>query len=78
MHKSTLVVYDLLLRQYDGVLTACVLAFLAVYLLAAAITSGARGRAFVAVLIIGTSVLIAAPWVYRLVIRAYVYLQFGY
>lgn len=77
MHQPAPLVYELLLNQYDGAFTAVLLVFLAVYILVAFMASGTRGKWFCIVLIVGTTVLVTAPFVYRAVVRAYVYLSFG-
>lgn len=78
MHKSAPLVYDLLLRQYDGAFTAVLLIFLAIYILVAFIASGRRDKMFCIVLITGTVLLITAPLLYRLTVWMYMVRAFGY
>jgi hypothetical protein len=70
MHKTVSVVYDLLLRQFEGQFTSCVLMYLVVFILAGILTSKNRTINFW-VLLIGLLLLILSPIVYRLVVYVY-------
>lgn len=72
------ITFKLLVRQYDSYFMLFILIWLAVYILAALVASRARGKLLMFVLSIGTGVLIIAPLLYRLVIRIFILVQYGW
>lgn len=70
--------FRLLVRQYDSYFMLFILIWLAVYIIAAAIASRAKGKWLMVVMSIGTGVLITAPLLYRLAIRIFILAQYGW
>ncbi len=74
------ITFKLLVRQYDTYFMMFILIWLAVYILAAIVASRActNKKWLMIVLSIGTGVLIIAPLLYRLVLRVYILVQYGW
>lgn len=70
--------FRLLVQQYDSYFMLFILIWLAVYILAALTASRAKGKWLIYVLSIGTGVLITAPLLYRLAIRIFIFVQYGW
>ncbi len=74
------ITFRLLVRQYDSYFMMFILIWLAVYIIAAIVASRAstNKKWLLYVLSIGTGVLIIAPLLYRLAIRIFILVQYGW
>lgn len=72
------ITFKLLVKQYDSYFMLFILIWLAVYIIAALVASRAKGKWLMFVLSIGTGVLIIAPLLYRLAIRIFILVQYGW
>lgn len=72
------ITFKLLVQQYDSYFMLFMLIWLAVYIIAALVASRAKGKWLMFVLSIGTGVLIIAPLLYRLAIRIFILVQYGW
>lgn len=70
MHSSVSVVYELLLRQYDGLFTECLLIYLLLYISISVLTSKNRKINFW-VLLIGLLLLVASTFIYKFIVYIY-------
>ncbi len=74
------ITFRLLVQQYDAYFMMFILIWLAVYILAAIVASrvNTNKKWLMLVLSIGTGVLIIAPLLYRLALRVFILVQYGW
>lgn len=75
------ITFRLLTRQYDSYFMLFILIWLAVYILAALVVSRDRKtkeKWLLITLSIGTGVLIISPFAYRLALRVFIFIQYGW
>lgn len=72
------ITFKLLVHQYNSYFMLIMLIWLAVYIIAALVASRGKGKWLMLVLSIGTGVLIIAPLLYRIIIRIFILVKYGW